>query len=128
MGNRDMAHQPLILPEYVAVQQDLIARGHGGTDNAGWVFETVDPDAPGAIFLKDGKPWYKTTCPHYEGFWLCGYIGSVQCKQVDGLIPSIHWQIFCRTEEGCAKCPYREASTGHASQTLSENNIKDFDD
>lgn len=103
MGNRNLAHEPIIdLPEYEEVCKDLILRGHP----AGWVKEVVDPTYPCATFIKDGKPWYKSPCRHYVGYWLCGGTGSVQCKAVTGLLPGIHHQLFCKSEEGCTKCPY----------------------
>ncbi len=69
-----------------------------------WLLKVVDPKEPTAIFLKDGKAHYRSQCPQYEGFWLDGGIGSVQCKAANQLLPGIFWYRLCQSE--CSKCPY----------------------
>lgn len=103
MGNRDLAHQPLrILPEYIAAQQDLVSRGYSPK----WVLRVVDCADRRSTFLRKGVPWYKSTCPCYEGYWLNGSTGSVQCNSSPSLLPGIHHHIFCSSGDGVAKCPY----------------------
>lgn len=84
---------------YQKVVADLEARGHPSY----WVTSTVDVTHPHAIFLKDGKPWYKSPCPHYQGYWLHGG-GSVQCAASDKVLPGIHHQLFCASN--CHECEY----------------------
>ena len=76
----------------------------------GWVDEIVERDSPGASFVKLGKPWYKSECPHYEGFWLNGGLGSVQCQLVPYLVPGLHYQLTCGV---CPdQCPFRKEKEG----------------
>ena len=58
----------------------------------------------GATFLKDGRPWYKSRCPNYEGYWLEGGTGSVQCGSYGGLLPGLMWDTTCKG--GFEKCPF----------------------
>lgn len=78
----------------------------------GWVTEIVDKENPDALFLKKGKPWYKSECPCFEGYWLDGGIGSVQCSVHEGLIPGLMWQNTCRVS--FEKCPYLKAARAAA--------------
>ena len=56
-----------------------------------------DFNNPFTIFLKGGKPSYLSKCPKYEGYWLDGGFGAVQC---DGAIfPGHQWYTVC------SKCP-----------------------
>lgn len=73
--------------------------------NPCWIDEVVDPTENDAVFVKNGKPWYKSNCPEYDGFWICGGIGSVQCKVHDGLIPGLHFHLTCGKNP--EKCPLR---------------------
>lgn len=98
----------LLLPEYQATRQYLISQGRPWE----WILKTVDIHSSGACFLKKGKPCYQSECPFYEGFWLDGGTGSVQCSASDMLLPSLHHHHFCRTPEGCEKCPQRKSNTG----------------
>ncbi len=70
----------------------------------GWLLQVVDTENPHATFVKDGKPWYRSGCHKYEGYWLDGGLGSVQCKSAGQLIPGMFWQLYCKEE--CWKCPY----------------------
>ena len=70
-----------------------------------WIDQTVDPQSPYALFEKDGKPNYKCNCPEYEGFWLDGGIGSVQCRAHDGLLPGLHFELTCRKD--FEMCPFK---------------------
>lgn len=75
---------------------------------ANWPMETVDPSKPGSCYLPAGKPWYKSACPHYEGYYLGGCIGSVRCAAAGELLPGIVQHKVCSKEYD--KCPfYKEA-------------------
>lgn len=56
-----------------------------------------DPSDPYAVFIKDGKPWYISQCPKYEGYWLDGGRGAVQCS--GEILPGRQWYAVC------SKCP-----------------------
>lgn len=71
-----------------------------------WIDEVVDTKKPLSCFLKEGKPWYRSDCPYYEGFWLQGGIGSVQCAKVPYLLPGLMHHTTCRKYP--AECPFRE--------------------
>lgn len=88
-------------PEFRQAYDKLRASGHP----ADWLLQSVDPDLPTAMFIKGGKPWYLSQCSHYEGYWLDGHIGSVQCKNVAHLLPGHFWYSFCK--EKYEACPYR---------------------
>lgn len=90
-------------PEFQLVYDKLKAGGHP----ADWLLQAVDPVLPTAMFVKGGKPWYLSPCPHYDGYWLDGHIGSVQCKNVTNLLPGHFWYSFCR--EKCRACPYHQS-------------------
>ena len=70
-----------------------------------WVDYVVDPNEPGATFVKEGKPGYRSQCPHYEGYWLLGGRGSVQCSIADRLIPGLHWYLTCSQDHEV--CPFK---------------------
>lgn len=93
-----------VLPEYEAIMEGLRSRGYG----TGWVLALVDPNDFGACFLKKGKPGYIAECPFYEGFWLLGGHGSVQCSNHSGLLPGIHHGCFCA--KGYENCPYYQSN------------------
>lgn len=71
---------------------------------AGWPTETVDRERFGAVFEEKGDPHYRSQCPKYEGYWLLGGTGSVQCSASDELLPGIVWYEVCCKEYG--HCPY----------------------
>lgn len=72
-----------------------------------WIFDTVDTGDPHAIFVKNGKPWYRSECPFFEGYWLLGGCGSVQCGKCQTLLPGLHWDHTCSKDH--AACPiYRD--------------------
>ena len=66
----------------------------------------VDKAESGSVFLKLGKPWYLSKCPNYEGYWLNGSIGSVQCGLYAELFPGVHQHLFCA--KNCENCPVRK--------------------
>lgn len=59
--------------------------------------EVLDTSHQYASFLKGGKPGYLSKCPKYEGYWLLGGRGAVQCA--GDLLPGKQWY------EVCSKCP-----------------------
>lgn len=71
---------------------------------ADWPTGIVDPDGNGVCYLPEGKPWYKSECPHYEGYYLCGCIGTVRCSIAGELLPGIVWDKVCSKEY--TKCPF----------------------
>lgn len=83
-----------LLPEFAETKRRLEAGGHPSE----WITETVNPADECAHFLKAGKPWYRSSCPMYEGFWLCGYIGSVQCQGCEKLIPGLQYNLACKDD------------------------------
>ncbi len=92
-------------PAFQKAYDKLKAGGH----STEWLLQAVDPDLPTAMFVKSGKPWYLSRCPYYEGYWLDGHIGSVQCKSAGLLLPGHFWYAFCR--EKCRECPFFVSSS-----------------
>lgn len=71
---------------------------------AEWPFGLVDPSGEYVSYLPEGKPWYKSACPCYEGYYLAGSIGSVKCRTAGELLPGVAWYAVC-SKEFC-RCPY----------------------
>ena len=90
----------LALPGFAAAKRHLEETGHPST----WITELVDTSDKHATFLKDGRPWYKSRCPNYEGYWLEGCTGSVQCGSYGGLLPGLMWDTTCKG--GFEQCPF----------------------
>lgn len=63
-----------------------------------WVTQTADPTDTYTVFLKAGKPWYKSRCPYYKGFWLGGSTSAVECKVHNGLLPGMVWYGGCQKQ------------------------------
>lgn len=95
----------MLLPEYQAAKSGLIERGKPWE----WMLEVVDTTQTGSAFLKKGKPWYRSDCPYYEGYWLNGGNGAVQCTCASSLLPGIHQLLFC--EGKFEKCPLFSGAT-----------------
>lgn len=93
------------LPKYQERKAGLVERGRPWE----WILDTVALDDNYAVFLKLGKPWYRSECPHYEGYWLSGGIGSVQCSVAEGLLPGIHQLLYCGSD--CKNCPVYNLAT-----------------
>lgn len=89
------------------VVRDLTQRGKPTS----WVTRTVDPENPGAVFEKMGKPHYPSACPCYEGYWLLGGTGSVQCRAAGELLPGIVWYGVC--SKGHEGCPFYRKEHGN---------------
>lgn len=92
------------LPGFRKVEAGLEARGKPSS----WIFETVDPENKHAFFLKSGKPWYRSACPFYTGYWLHGGCGSVQCEMSESLVPGLQWDLTCSKNH--MSCPLFEAN------------------
>ena len=90
----------LALPGFAAAKRHLEETGHPST----WITELVDTSDKHATFLKDGRPWYRSQCPNYEGYWLEGCTGSVQCGSRGGLLPGLMWDTTCKG--GYEQCPF----------------------
>lgn len=68
-----------------------------------WPMQTVDLSDPATLKAEATKGSYKSQCPHYEGYWLCGGTGSVECKAFEGLLPGIVWYKTCSKDHHA--CP-----------------------
>lgn len=90
----------LTLPGFSEIKANLEKKGYP----SGWITEVVNTSVWGAVFVKDGHPWYKSPCIYYEGFWLYGGIGSVQCGAYGGLLPGLMWDTTCKG--GFDQCPF----------------------
>lgn len=69
-----------------------------------WPTRVIDPSEKYAVYLPEGKPWNKSTCPCYAGYYLLGGTGTVQCRTAGELLPGIVWLKVC-SKEYC-KCPF----------------------
>lgn len=78
-----------------------------------WPMQTVDLNDPATLKAEATKASYKSQCPHYGGYWLCGGIGSVECKDYGGLIPGVVWYKVC--SKGHQACPFFGRSEGECS-------------
>ena len=69
-----------------------------------WPTEVVNPENVFALKAKVTAGCYKSNCPHYEGYWLHGGAGSVECAAAGELLPGVVWYETCskRHEE----CPF----------------------
>lgn len=105
--------------DFTEEKRGLESRGYPSA----WVDEVVDRTDKHAIFERNGKPHYKSQCPYYEGYWLRGGLGSVQCAAHDGLIPGLQWDKFCsKCHEKCLV--FREAE-GASSLPLKNRTHRD---
>ena len=71
---------------------------------SGWVTKIVDPGVFGAVFEEKGMPHYRSQCPCFEGYWLLGGTGSVQCRTAGELLPGPVWYNVC--SKVYRKCPF----------------------
>ena len=71
---------------------------------AEWPTMIVDRNKFGSVFEEKGKPHYQSQCPKYEGYWLHGGTGSIQCSACEELLPSPVWYEVCTKEYG--QCPF----------------------
>lgn len=87
------------------ILNDIKARLASKGYKSDWIDKIIDPHKPGTCFVKNGKYSYKSTCHNYEGYYLCGGFGSVQCKCA-GLLPGVIGNEICFREN--RQCPYLE--------------------
>lgn len=80
--------------------EHLIAKGL----RAEWPTQVVDPCGEFVSYLPQGKPWYKSDCPCYEGYYLAGGAGTVRCRTAGELLPGVVWYEVC-SKDYC-KCPF----------------------
>lgn len=76
---------------------------------ANWPTGVVNPAGVGVCYLEKGKPWYKSECPHYEGYYLHGGTGTVRCTTAGELLPGIVHHKVC-SKEYC-RCPFYKEET-----------------
>ena len=95
------------LPGFAEAKEKLELGGRP----SGWITDVVDTTEPYAMFLKKGKANYKSACPHYEGYWLLGGTGSVQCRAADGLLPGLQYSLHC--EKNCENCLFYRGKENH---------------
>ncbi|MBQ2785939.1 MAG: hypothetical protein IJF02_05500 [Oscillospiraceae bacterium] len=69
-----------------------------------WPEKVVDLNDPATLKATVTASLYKSQCPHYGGYWLCGGTGSVECAAAGELLPGIVWYEVC-SKEHC-KCPF----------------------
>lgn len=103
-----MATQPidfLTLPGFAEAKKRLEETGHPSA----WITKVVDPTEKDAFFHKNGRYRHKSPCEHYEGHWLLGCIGSVQCDACESLLPGLMWDTTCK--EKFENCPFYEKGT-----------------
>ena len=88
------------LPGFAEARVYFHRRGLTGT----WVDTVIDPSDKWACFERPGKSYYRSECPAFEGFWLDGGCGSVQCRNVPFLVPGLHWDNTC--SKNPELCPF----------------------
>ena len=92
--------QKELLPGFAEVKARIEEKGYLSE----WIMNTVDPNDPGAVFLPNGKKLYRSDCPNYKGYWLCGHVGSVKCEVCAELLPGLQWDIMCKKDY--SKCKF----------------------
>ncbi len=105
-------NQPISFAELPYVKQVGQRVAETGGDPS-WVTKIVDKDDPYAVFLEKGKSnnprygtMYPSVCPMFQGYWLLGGTGSVQCSRCKNLIPGIQWDFVCKDHP--EKCIYKQ--------------------
>lgn len=69
-----------------------------------WPLEVPDLQDPGTLKVVKTARSYKSPCPYYEGMWLCGGIGGVECAAAGELVPGHAWYAVCG--ENHTSCPF----------------------
>lgn len=78
---------------------------------ATWPTRVADPNDTSTFYLPGGKPYCKSECPCYEGYYLDGLYGAVKCNGTGELLPGVVWDKTC--SKGYEKCPfYKEVTNG----------------
>ena len=91
--------------ELQTIKQGIESRGY----RSEWVSKVpkVDEYTP---FLQKGKSkhgikCYLSDCPHYNGIYLCGGAGALDCNLVSERLPGIIKDLHCTKEHD--KCPLK---------------------
>ena len=72
-----------------------------------WPMKVGDKSCPYTLKAAETASCDKSQCPHYDGYWLHGGTGSVECRAAGELIPGVVWHCVCSKD--FTKCPfYRE--------------------
>ena len=79
-----------------------------GDPRATPIRSAADPTQPLVFFEKNGRLGYRSSCPHYSGYWVDGFRGGVACNQIDFLLPGIILELYCRFH--CEDCPLNDKS------------------
>ena len=69
-----------------------------------WPMYVPDPENPATLKATATKNNYKSQCPYYQGYWLCGGIGGVECEAAGEIIPGNAWYTLC--EKKHTQCPF----------------------
>ena len=69
-----------------------------------WPMKVVDPTNPATVKATVTASLYKSGCPHYAGYWLCGGTGSVECNAAGELLPGNVWYNVCERKH--CECPF----------------------
>lgn len=80
-----------------------------------WVTRIPDINSTYSFFHPLGKPWYRSACPCYEGYYLGGTSGAVQCSTAGELLPGIIWDNVC--SKGYEKCPFYKRSENRENKS-----------
>lgn len=62
---------------------------------AKWPTMVPDPQEFGCIYVPGGKPYNRSNCPEYEGYYLHGGCGGVKCRAAGEVLPGIAWDTVC---------------------------------
>lgn len=103
---------PITLPGFAEAKAHLQSKGLPWE----WITEVVNTTSKHAIHLKNGRPFYKSDCPRYKGYWLYGGIGAVDCSACDRPLPGLMWDTTCKGE--FTSCPFfgKEETNGQNHQ------------
>lgn len=103
---------PLTLPGFAEAKARLEKKGLPW----GWIIKTADPTDKYTIYLKRGRPFNKSDCPHYKGYWADGVHGAVDCAACARPLPSLMWDTTCKGE--FTRCPFygKEETDGQNNQ------------
>ena len=71
---------------------------------ARWPEQVPDPKEHGCLYVPGGKPYNRSNCPEYEGYYLYGGCGGVKCRAAAEILPGIAWDTVCRND--FTKCPF----------------------
>lgn len=76
-----------------------------------WPLCVPDPEYPATLKAAATKNSYKSQCPFYGGYWLCGGTGGVECAAAGEIVPGCVWNELC--EKRHEDCPfYKEMEDG----------------